>query len=379
MMRLTERELALATELRHEIHRNPDLSHQERPTMERVMAFLRQHTDLEICDRGEWLYAVYRSGSDAPGIAFRCELDALPIEDGIDAPYRSVKPGVGHKCGHDGHAATLCALAMALQRLRPAVDVYLLFQHAEEVGDGGAPCTALVRENPIAAIYAWHNHPGTPFGTALVREGTIYCGSKGLTFTFLGTPTHAAHPEQGRCPAQAVAELVQAIPELIRPDLWQKLVLCTVIQMDVGEPNFGTQAYRGCLRLTIRGELQREQDFLEASLHALAKTLAERDGLQLTVEECDAFPATVNDADCTARVRQVCAKLGIPVQEIPRPYRASDDYGHLTAAVPGVIFELGGGEACPDIHTEAFDFPDGLMSRAVEVLLALTEEHGGAR
>lgn len=373
-MHLTERELALATELRHAIHKNPDLSHQERPTMERIMAFLREHTQLEIHDRGAWLYAVYRSGSNTPGIAFRCELDALPIEDGIDAEYRSVKPGVGHKCGHDGHAATLCAMAMALERLQPKLDVYLLFQHAEEIGEGGAPCVALVRENPISAIYAWHNHPGKPLGTALVREGTMYCGSKGLTFTFVGTPSHAAYPEQGRCPANAVAELVQAIPKLTNPTLWQALVQCTVIQMDVGEPNFGTQAYRGCLRLTIRADLQREQDMLEVSLRTLAETLAERDGLQLTMEECDAFPATVNDPVCVNRVRQVCTKLGISVQEIERPYRGSDDYGHLTAAVPGVIFELGGGEDCPEIHTEEFDFPDALISRAAEVLLALTEE-----
>ena len=372
-MMLTAHELNLATELRHAIHQYPDLSHEEAPTMQRITAFLQEHTQLEVHQMGAWMYAVYRSGNDAPGIAFRCELDALPIEDGIDAAYRSVKPGVGHKCGHDGHAATLCALAMALERQGAPVDVYLLFQHAEEIGEGGEPCVALVRENPIAAIYAWHNHPGMPLGMALVRDGTMYCGSKGLTFTLLGIPSHAAYPEQGNCPARAVAEMVQAIPELTKPELWQALVQCTVIQMDVGEPNFGTQAYHGCLRLTIRADLQHEQDALEVKLRALAETLAKRDGLQLTVEECDAFPATVNHPACTARVRQACAKLGIPVHEIERPYRGSDDYGHLTAAIPGVIFELGGGENCPEIHTEEFDFPDALIPRGAEILYQLVQ------
>ena len=375
---LMQDELALATSLRHQIHQNPDLSLQERPTINRILDFLRAHTKLELHDLGKWCYAVYRSGNPAPGVAFRCELDALPIVDDIDADYRSIKLGVGHKCGHDGHAATLCALAMLLERQGAPVDVYLLFQHAEEIGAGGEACLPLVQENPICAIYAWHNHPGTPFGTALVRDGTIYCGSKGLTFTFLGTPAHAAYPEQGICPAQAVAEMVQAIPELTQATLWKKLVQCTVIHMDVGEPNFGTQAYRGHLRLTIRGELQEEQDALEQALCAFARTLAARDGLQLTVEECDAFPATVNDPACAARVRRVCGELGVPVQEIDSPYRASDDYGHLTAAVPGVIFELGGGETCPEIHTEGFDFPDGLIPRAVEILEGLIRTHGGA-
>lgn len=378
MMLLHTEELALATALRHDIHQHPDLSHQERPTIDRIKAFLQTHTRLELHDMGDWLYAVYRSGNPAPGVALRCELDALPIEDNIDAPYRSEIPGVGHKCGHDGHAATLCALALALERQGAPVDVYLLFQHAEEVGDGGEACLPLLRENPVAAIYAWHNHPGTPFGQALVRDGTIYCGSKGLTFTFLGTPAHAAHPEQGNCPALAVAELVQRIPQITAPEHWQRLVQATVIQMDVGEPNFGTQAYRGCLRLTIRGELQQEQDALETQLTHLARQLADRDGLTLTVSACDAFPATVNDPACTGRVRQVCQSLGVTVGEIPQPYRASDDYGHLTAAVPGVIFELGGGEACPEIHTEAFDFPDGLIPLACEILYGLISKHGGA-
>lgn len=377
MMLLTQRELALAEALRHQIHRHPDLSHQERPTIDRIKAFLQAHTRLELRDMGPWLYAVYRSGSAAPGIAIRCELDALPIEDRIDAPYRSETPGVGHKCGHDGHAATLCALALALERQGAPADVYLLFQHAEEVGDGGEACLPLLRDNPISAVYAWHNHPGTPFGQVMVRDGTIYCGSKGLTFTFLGTPAHAAHPEQGKCPAPAVAELVQQIPALTAAEHWEKLVQCTVIQMDVGEPNFGTQAYRGCLRLTIRGELQQEQDALEARLRELAQSLADRDGLTLTVGVCDAFPATVNHPACAGKVRQVCRQLGLPVQEIPGPYRASDDYGHLTAAVPGVIFELGGGEACPEIHTEAFDFPDGLIPLACEILYGLIRQHGG--
>ncbi len=374
MMPLAKEALNLAIELRHAIHQNPDLSHEERPTIDRIMAFLRQHTKLELHDMGTWLYAVYRSGNAQPGIAFRCELDALPIEDRIDADYRSVKPGIGHKCGHDGHAATLCALAMVLERQGAPVDVYLLFQHAEEVGEGGEACLPLVRNNPISAIYAWHNHPGTPFGTVLVKDHTIYCGSKGITFTFVGTPAHAAYPEQGRCPAPAVAELVQRIPSLTAAQTWQKLVQCTVIQMDVGEVAFGTQAYQGCLRLTIRGELQKEQDALEMQLRDLAQQLADRDGLELSVSTCDAFPATVNDATCTEHVRSVCRECGFNVQEIEKPYRASDDYGHLTAAIPGMIFEIGSGEDLPDIHTEAFDFPDALIPRAVTILYQLIQK-----
>lgn len=378
MYQMNPAHVRLATELRHEIHAHPDLSNREGDTIRRIRAFLETHTHLELHDEGSWFYAVYRSGSRRPGVAFRCELDALPIEDRIQQPYRSTKPGVGHKCGHDGHCATMAAFALDLEAHGAPVDAYLLFQHAEEVGDGGLACVPLVEENPVAAIYAYHNRPGLETGTVQLMDGTVYCGSKGLTLQFEGVPSHASMPELGKNPAFAISELVGQIPGLTDPGAYQGLVLCTVIQLDVGEPAFGTQASRGVLRLTIRGEIQAEQDALQQKLESLAGALAERDGLTLTCSECDVFPATVNDPGCTDRVRAVCRAQGVPYLEIPKPYRASDDYGHLTSRVPGTIFEIGGGVSCPEIHTEGFDFPDEILPEAVALFRALLESHGAA-
>ncbi|MCQ2560875.1 MAG: amidohydrolase, partial [Clostridia bacterium] len=93
--------LEKAIALRREIHKYPDLSEAERPTLERIAKFLAENApSIEVIDKGYYMYAVYHSGHpERPSIGFRAEADALPIEDCIDAPYKSTKPGVGHKCG----------------------------------------------------------------------------------------------------------------------------------------------------------------------------------------------------------------------------------------------------------------------------------------
>lgn len=377
MYQMNEKQAAQAVALRHEIHANPDLSNQERGTIDRIRGFLQEHTHLEIHDMGAWMYAVYRSGNLGPGVAFRCELDALPVEDRIDAPYRSTRPGVGHKCGHDGHCATMAAFALDLEANGAPVDAYLLFQHAEEIGDGGLACVPLVEENPVAAIYAYHNRPGLETGAVQLMDGTVFCGSKGLTLHFEGVPSHASMPECGKNPAFAISELVGQLDALTAPEDGQGLVLCTVIQIDVGEPAFGTQASRGDLRLTIRGDRQEAQDALQNKLEQLAARLARRDGLTLTIQESDVFPATVNDPGCTDRVRAACRSQGVPCREVLRPDPSSDDYGHLTSRVPGTIFEIGGGLDCPPIHTESFDFPDQILPQAVALFRTILESYGG--
>lgn len=124
-------------QLRHDLHAHPELSLKEDETKARLMAFLEENTDISVADRGKWFYAV--SGSDGPAgrnpVTFRADLDALPIPETICLPYGSLRPGVSHKCGHDGHAAALAGLALELskKKIRDR-SVYLIFQMGEEIG-----------------------------------------------------------------------------------------------------------------------------------------------------------------------------------------------------------------------------------------------------
>ena len=109
---MNENNHRLAIELRHQLHMHPELSNQEFWTKAYLMDFLRQHTKLEVVDRGAWFYAVHRGAPGGKKLGFRADFDALPIHETIDLPYGSTIAGVSHKCGHDGHSAALAAFAM---------------------------------------------------------------------------------------------------------------------------------------------------------------------------------------------------------------------------------------------------------------------------
>ena len=365
--------LRLATELRHELHAHPELSNQESWTKGRLMDFLRSHTTrLELVDRGRWFYGVLRAGGDRRSVALRADFDAVPVEDRCDLPYVSRVPGVGHKCGHDGHSATLAALALVLDREGADKNVCFLFQHAEETGDGARECAALLREEKVDEIFGFHNRPGLPLGMVQVLDGCVYCASEGMILSFQGVPSHASMPELGRNPAYAIAEIVRALPELTDPAAWRGMVFATIIQIDVGEPAFGTQASRGKLLLTIRGQYAEELDALRASIRALAEEKAARDGLELEISFRDVFPDTVSWPSSNEKIRRCCAELGIPCREMPAPFRSSEDFGWYTKLIPGAFFEIGGGEG-GDLHTVGMDFNDAIIPVAVKLYRRLIE------
>lgn len=369
---MTENTLRLATELRHTLHQYPELSLEEQDTKARLMDFLYTHTSLEVVDRGSWFYAVHRGAPGGKKLAFRADMDALPIDETIDLPYGSTVPGVSHKCGHDGHCAALAAFALEIERLGCANTLYLIFQHAEEIGAGAIDCAPLLEEQGIEEIYGWHNQCDFPLGTVAVREDTMQCASKGMSIYFEGAPAHASDPGVGRNPAMAIARLIQALPDLYRPEEHEGLVLCTVIHVEIGEPAFGTSASKGVLRLTIRGENEWEMDRLEKRIDGLAWSFCAQYGLTCRTEFCDVFPETRNHKESVEKLQAVCADLGIPVHIMPHPERSSEDFGHFTKVTKGAYFFLGNGNDISH-HTVNFDFQDALLEPAVAIFCRLAE------
>ena len=205
-------------------------------------------------------------------------------------------------------------------------------------------------------------------------DSTMYYASKGMILHFDGVPSHASMPEAGRCPAFAIAKIVSAIPGLVDRKNWEGEVFCTVIQIDVGEPAFGTQASRGELLLTIRGQYEREMDALQAKLENMAEEYAKADGLTWNVRFCDEFPESANHPEATKRIRQAAQKLGFAYQEAPHAYRGSDDFGYYPKKACGAMFEVGSGEECPPIHTVHYDFPDDILPVAVDLMWELTRK-----
>ena len=359
--------------LRHELHEFPELSMKEENTKRRLMNFLEANTNLAVIDCGKWFYAS-RYVEGTKGIAFRADMDALPIDEDINSlSYASRNPGVSHKCGHDGHCAALCGFALELEKIDVTRSVYLIFQHAEETGQGARECASFLRERIISEIYAFHNWSGWPEKSVIVREGLCQCASAGLTIKFTGKTSHASEPEKGINPAYSIAKLIAEI-ETFTKKYSERKILCTIININLGEKNFGISPGEGELSLTLRAEREDDMRTFRNAVVNLAESLAEKNSLKVECSSCDYFPETLSDKNCVERVKAAAKNLGLKIIDMPEAIRASEDFGFYTKQIHGAIFYVGNGENYPAIHTVNYDFNDEILASSVDVFTEIFKQ-----
>ena len=356
--------------LRHELHRHPNLSLCEGETIGLLQDFLRRNTAFEIFDRDGWFYAVRRGTSGKAPVAFRSELDALPMEEGIDLPYASVNPGAAHKCGHEGQMAALCGLALEAERQHLNRTVFLIFQPAEEIGAGAVRCKDLIREKGIGEIYAFHNFSGYPEKSIIFRRGLAQPASEGLMIRLQGRQSHASAPEEGINPSTAIAKLALYAQDL--PDEPHAgMALCTIVGMKCGEGDFGISAGEGSVSFTLRAEDESVMKEMEIRLLNEAESLAAAEGLKMTYEIRDYFPETRNHEAALDKVLRAAETIGAETIEMRQLWRASEDFGHFLKECSGAIFYIGNGEHYPALHTLPYDFNDSILSTAVDMFTEL--------
>ena len=349
---------SLILQLRKDLHNIAEISGQEIKTKAMLKAFLQAHTTLEICDCGDGFYAAHREqDADAnKNIALRADYDALLMPDGT----------AKHLCGHDGHAAALCGVALAIEGKALGRNIFLLFQPAEETGAGAPGCVALFAKEQVNEIYGIHNLPGFAFGKVYTKPGTFACASRGVTLHLEGKPTHAAYPEHGISPAKAVGKLLCALEELSDASRFGGMTLCTVIGTKMGEKAFGAAAAGAEVWLTLRAEHDADLEKLYGDILQVTETLAKEDSLDFSYEVQDVFPATENEANCAQKVLERCNGATLEV-----PMRWSEDFGHYLLHCPGAFMGIGAGETYPPLHTEHYEYPDALLEPTMATFMAL--------
>lgn len=361
--------------LRHELHEHPELSQQEIWTKKHLMNFIKDHTKLEIVDGGNWFYAAYRGGNPKDGcIVFRADFDAIAVKETCPLSYASKYPGIAHKCGHDGHSAILCGLALEMDQKGSDQNIIFLFQHAEENGAGAAECLELLELEKVNRIFALHNMSGYPLKTILSRPGIIQCASKGLTIDFQGKNSHASMPEDGVNPSFAVAEMILYMKEVLETETFEGMVLGTMIHAEIGSRNFGISAGHGELSITLRALYEREMNRFEEKLREHAAELAKRDGLEVKFSITDPFPDTINDESCVNIVSKAAENQNLEYAMLPEVFRGSEDFGRYLQKCPGAIFYIGNGEDYTALHTSEYDFNDELVETAVDLDLEIIEQ-----
>lgn len=356
-------------ELRHALHRRPELSLHEEETGRILRSFLRANTTLQITECDGWFYAV-KPGTDpdADAIAFRADMDALPIDEQIELPYASERPGVSHKCGHDGHCAALCGLALELEHRQPERTVFLIFQKAEEIGAGAALAARLIDERRIREIYAFHNLSGWPENAVVYRRGLTQPASEGVKILFTGRQSHASAPEDGRNPSEVIADTVLHIRDLVKKE-HKGMVLCTITGIECGSGDFGISAGEGSLSVTLRAEEEAEMQEMEDDILTYARERAAEQEIEVEAQICDRFPETRNSDAGIDKVIAAADLLRAESYSMDRMWRASEDFGHYLKRCAGAMFYIGNGEKWPALHTAEYDFNDRILATAVDMFM----------
>ncbi len=351
------------TALRHELHKIPEASMKEHKTKQKIMSFIAENTQLDIVDCVFWFYVVKKADEHKKGaIAFRADMDAVCGKDGL----------YGHYCGHDGHSSILAGLALVLAGKKTDRDVYLIFQPGEETGEGAKICSQLIVDKNIEEIYGLHNIPGHARGNIIVSEGTFACASTGLEISMHGTPSHAAYPEAGRNPGPALAKLLLDVEDLTeRVNEHEGFVLMTLIGIEVGSSSYGVAASEGVLRLTVRGEREYVFESYINRIAELAVSAAHRAGVTVDVRQIERFPATENHHENVQKIISCADRLGLTVDKLHKPMRWSEDFGYYLMGTGGAFFGVGDGEAYAQLHTQEYEFPDGIMENAITLFAGL--------
>ncbi|RIY03450.1 amidohydrolase [Aureimonas flava] len=358
--------LAEIVAFRRHLHAHPEISDQEAATAHTVAEFLRGCGADEVVTGlgGHGVAAVFAGAGEGPTLLIRSELDALPILEIGEREHRSRRDGVGHLCGHDGHSAILALVARWLGVRRPARGrVVLLFQPAEETGEGAARILADPAFAALAPDYAFslHNLPGLPLGEVALRTGPVNCASRGMRVSLRGRTAHASMPWDGVSPLSAVAEMLALLPSLgTGGELDEAFQLVTVTHARLGEPAFGISPGEAEVWATLRALRDERMDALCARAEAGARACAERHGLGVEIAYDDVFRHCENHPDAVAILRAAMDARSV-VHRPGEPMYPSEDFGLFASHARSAMFFLGAGVDHPRLHNPDYDFPDALI------------------
>ncbi|GJQ62214.1 MAG: peptidase M20 [Melioribacteraceae bacterium] len=368
--------------LRHLLHRNAETAGEEKVTNNILNEFISTTSpDLQIDKIGGYgLAAVYNGQNPGKTVLIRADIDALPIEEINDFEYRSQNSGRSHKCGHDGHSTILSYLGEFLGANRPKKgNVVLLFQPAEETGDGAAKVLADKKFSHVKPdlVFGFHNLPGFNKNEIIIKDGVFAAASRGYIARLEGKTSHAAEPENGISPAPALAEIITETYSLVDNTEFSDLTLLTIIHARLGEIAFGTSPGYAEYMATLRAFENEDIEKLNKQVSEICKEVTGKYSLSLSEELTEVFPATVNDRTLADSIREVGLSSGYELNEIRSPFKWSEDFGHFTSNYPGCYFGIGAGKDVSQLHNPDYDFPDEIIPGAGLLLINLLKKHSG--
>lgn len=378
---------ALHTQLvewRRLLHQKPELSFRERLTAELVSRKLQQWGiphQTGIAQTG--VVAIVSSGKPGPVLAIRADMDALPIQEENDVPYRSQHDGVMHACGHDGHTAIALGTAYYLSQHpeRFTGTVKIIFQPAEE-GPGGAKpmIEAGVLRNPdvdaIIGLHLWNN---LPLGTVGVREGALMAATELFRCVIHGKGGHGAMPHQTVDSILVSAQIVNALQTIVARNVDPlKSAVVTVGALHAGHAH-NVIAASAELKGTVRYFDPNLSDLFEQRIEQIVAGICQSHGARYELEYRKLYPPVINDRNMANLVRSVAESvIETPAGVVPEcQTMGGEDMSFFLQEVPGCYFFLGSanlnkGLAYPHHHPR-FDFDETALGTGVELFVRCVE------
>ena len=364
---------------RRDLHAHPELAFEERRTSRLVAAALRE-LGIEVHEgiAGTGVVGVLRSGTSERMVGLRADMDALPIVEQGERPYMSRHAGIHHACGHDGHTAMLLGAARHLARTRGFDgQVAFIFQPAEE-GRGGARemvKQGLFERFPCESVYALHNWPDLPVGTAATRPGPIMAAADRFDIVVRGRGSHAALPHKTADAVLAAAELVTQLHTIVsrRVPPTQNAVL-SVTRISGGQSHNVLPAAVE-LTGTVRSFDANVQDTIEAAIRQVADGVARASGATIEVEYVRYYPATVNTAGEVTLALEAAREAGLEAQVAASPAFTSEDFAFMLQQRPGAYLWLGqaGKASSVPLHHPSYDFNDDALAGGVRWFVAVAQ------
>ncbi|HEX6989047.1 MAG TPA: amidohydrolase [Bacillota bacterium] len=362
---------------RRHLHQHPELSFQEKETTAFIEARLRQFGIETLRPTPTGVVGVIQGGQPGRTVALRADIDALPIHEENNVPYRSTRDGVMHACGHDAHTAMLLGAARVLAEHRSDLRgcVKLLFQPAEELPPGGAMqfLEAGVLDD-VDAIAGLHVMSNIPAGKASIRTGVMMAHSDRFTIEIEGHGGHGASPHQTRdatlMAAQLVVNLQTIVSRRVNPS---RPAVVTVGRIEAGS-TFNVIAQRAQLLGTTRCFDDDVRELLRREIERVAEHTCAMNGGSCRVDYDYGYPALVNDPGVTETLRGAAGAVLGPANVLEQePILGGEDFAHYTRKLPGAFLFLGAGNeqigAAYPHHHPRFEIDESILVSGVKILL----------
>jgi len=379
----TEAIRAKLVEQRRDFHIHPELSNREERTS-RIVAERLRALGLDEVKTGVGKYgvvALLKGSKPGPVVAVRADMDALPIQETIDVPYKSQTPGVKHACGHDAHTTIELGVAEVLSKMRDQISgtIKFIFQPAEEGApqgeEGGA--SFMIKEGALEnprpqAIFGLHT-AGFEVGQIGYHSGSAMASSDKFTITIRGKKSHGAQPQLGVDAIVVAAECVTAIQTIRsrRIDPLEPLVI-TIGTIKGGDRNniiAEEVKMEGTMRTLSEEVRTRALELMRQTLGSVTSAYGAK--FELSID--DSNPVTYNDPKLVDQtlptIRRIVGEANVVLQ---KPFMPAEDFSYYQKVIPGFFYFLGVGNKAkglmPAWHTADFDVDEESLVVGVKVM-----------